>query len=171
VTGVVSDVTERRIAEFELAAEKERLAVTLRAMEEAVITLNTDSCVQFMNRAAESIFNVSSSSVYGRDLWSFMRLVDVETRGPLAFSMEGAYKEGIVVDLPVNCAVVSPSGELLDLEGQERYWWFVMSRNGDAWRSIFNALRSWSPWVFWLEELHTISITSSRRSWVTWVWL
>src|ERR1019366_9769631 len=42
LVGVITDISDRREAELALAEEKERLAVTLRAMAEGVITTDTE---------------------------------------------------------------------------------------------------------------------------------
>ena len=52
LVGVIVDVTEKRDAELALAAEKERLAVTLESMTEGVITIDSHRRVLFINRAA-----------------------------------------------------------------------------------------------------------------------
>jgi PAS domain-containing protein len=52
LVGVSLDITARREAELALAAEKERLAVTLGSMSEGVITIDSHGRVLFINRAA-----------------------------------------------------------------------------------------------------------------------
>jgi PAS domain S-box-containing protein len=64
--GVVVDITARREAELELAAEKERLAVTLGSMAEGVITIDADGRVLFMNRAAADLTQHSPADAVGR---------------------------------------------------------------------------------------------------------
>jgi PAS domain S-box-containing protein len=55
LVGVIVDITARRDAELALAAEKERLAVTLGSMTEGVITIDPDGRVLFINRAAADL--------------------------------------------------------------------------------------------------------------------
>jgi two-component system cell cycle sensor histidine kinase/response regulator CckA len=52
LVGVIVDITARRDAELALAAEKERLAVTLGSMSEGVITIDSKGRVLFLNKAA-----------------------------------------------------------------------------------------------------------------------
>jgi PAS domain S-box-containing protein len=52
---VLVDLTERKAAEQALAAERERLSVTLRAMSEAVVTVDRSGVVRFMNDAAAAL--------------------------------------------------------------------------------------------------------------------
>ena len=52
---VLVDVTEMKSAEQALAAERERLSVTLSAMSEAVVTVDNEGSVQFMNDAAAEL--------------------------------------------------------------------------------------------------------------------
>ena len=62
------DLTELKQAEAALAAEKERLTVTLRAMAEGVITTDTRGIVQFMNRAAAELTQCDAATAVGRPL-------------------------------------------------------------------------------------------------------
>jgi PAS domain-containing protein len=48
---VLVDVTQMKSAEQALAAERERLSVTLRAMSEAVVTIDQGGVIQFMNES------------------------------------------------------------------------------------------------------------------------
>ncbi len=64
--GVVTDITARRDAELALAAEKERLAVTLRAMADGVITTDTKGIVQYINRAAGEMLACDNAAIVGR---------------------------------------------------------------------------------------------------------
>ena len=55
VQGVFWDVTERRRAEEKLAAEKERLHVTLRSIGDGVISTDIDGKITLMNQVAEEL--------------------------------------------------------------------------------------------------------------------
>jgi PAS domain-containing protein len=63
---VLVDLTDIRTAEAELAAERERLRVTLRAMAEGLLTTDTEGIVQFMNEAAERMTGWTAGSAIGR---------------------------------------------------------------------------------------------------------
>jgi PAS domain S-box-containing protein len=99
VFGVATDVTARRLAETALATEKERLSVTLRAMDEGVITVDTHGVVQFMNLMAERLTDCRPGAGVGRR-------VDGILSGPSApgakvgEAIQSALCDGLAVDVP-----------------------------------------------------------------------
>lgn len=58
--------TERKIAEQQLAREKEQLSVTLRSIGDGVITTELNGTIVLMNRAAETITGWSNQEACGR---------------------------------------------------------------------------------------------------------
>ncbi len=68
LVGVFVDITARQDAELALAAEKERLAVTLGSMGEGVITIDAHCHVLFMNRAAAGMTEWESAEAVGRNV-------------------------------------------------------------------------------------------------------
>lgn len=59
------DVTEQRRAGEKLASEKERLAVTLKAISDAVVATDTEGRILLMNPVAEEMCGLSEGSVIG----------------------------------------------------------------------------------------------------------
>jgi PAS domain S-box-containing protein len=76
LVGVLVDITKRREAELALAAEKERLAVTLRTMNDAVIALDANGSVLFMNRAAADMTQWDVLESAGHDVSEVCVLVN-----------------------------------------------------------------------------------------------
>ena len=68
---VLTDITARKQAEEALAAEKERLAVTLRSIGEGVITTDTDGRVTLLNPVAEKFTGWSQAEAVGRPCSKF----------------------------------------------------------------------------------------------------
>ncbi len=68
LVGVSLDITARREAELALAAEKERLAVTLGSMSEGVITIDSFGRVLFINRAAAEMVQCRTEEAVGREV-------------------------------------------------------------------------------------------------------
>ena len=64
--GIVEEISERKKAEEELAAEKERLAVTLRSIGDGVITTDMEGRVVLLNQVAESQTGWSQEEAFGR---------------------------------------------------------------------------------------------------------
>lgn len=62
------DITERKRAEYELAAEKERLSVTLRSIADAVITTDTAGDIILLNKVAEEITGWTQANASGKNV-------------------------------------------------------------------------------------------------------
>ena len=111
--GFVSDVSERKRFEQALAEERERLAVTLRAMKEGVITADSAGVVQYLNEAAEHLTGWAEGAAIGRALNEVCVLRHERTRTEVALPFDEAMRGEKVVDLP-------PATELVDRENVPR---------------------------------------------------
>jgi PAS domain S-box-containing protein len=78
--GIIEEISERKKAEQELAAEKERLAVTLRSIGDGVITTDMEGRVVLLNQVAESQTGWSQEEALGRSLQEVFCIVDEKTR-------------------------------------------------------------------------------------------
>src|SRR5205814_8792933 len=68
VQGVFWDVTERRRAEEKLAAEKERLHVTLRSIGDGVMSTDIDGRITLMNQVAEELTGWTHAEAGGKSI-------------------------------------------------------------------------------------------------------
>lgn len=73
------NLTKANAAESALAAERERLTVTLRAMTEGVVTLDPSGRVQFMNEAAGALTGWAPGLAVGRPIEEVCLLSDEKT--------------------------------------------------------------------------------------------
>ncbi|MGC4117260.1 MAG: ATP-binding protein [Myxococcales bacterium] len=109
------DELEQRVGERtrQLAAEKERLAVTLRSIGDGVVTTDTEGRVVDMNQVAEALTGHPLSRAAGRPLAEVFATLDETTRAPRRSSIEAALATG---------APVAPSSGLLAgaSDGRER---------------------------------------------------
>jgi len=75
---VIRDMSHRRRAEISLAAEKERLTVTLRSIQDGVISTDRDGRIVLMNPAAERILGIDVSTVRSQPvsttLWELAKI-------------------------------------------------------------------------------------------------
>jgi signal transduction histidine kinase/CheY-like chemotaxis protein len=115
--GVVTDLTERRHASLALAVEKERLAVTLAAMQEAVVTLDASGRVEFLNEAAGRLFGLPTGYALGRTFGELGRLVDRELGATLNWPTATVWQEGLRAELPPEAGLSDCAGQLIALEG------------------------------------------------------
>jgi PAS domain S-box-containing protein len=115
--GVITDISDRRAAELELAEEKERLAVTLRAMAEGVITTDNQGLIQFINPAASELTGFSAASAVGRPIAEVCILKDKRSGKLLGVTGELAVAGDRIVELPGDTVLVTQSGISRIVEG------------------------------------------------------
>ena len=139
------DLTQAKTAEIELAAERERLAVTLSAMAEGVVTTDADGQVRFINKAACVITGWTSAAAVGRRIGEVCA-GSVAADWSKAVAPRSATRPGRAL-APCSCCATSPSAR--------------------AWRRNSNAPQNWNRSGFSRAALRTISTTSSRSSWAT----
>ncbi|MGZ8920253.1 MAG: CHASE domain-containing protein, partial [Limisphaerales bacterium] len=78
------DVTEQRRAAEKIAAEKDRLAVTLKAISDAVVATDKEGHVLLMNPVAQTMCGVSEGSVRGMFIEKVFPLIDPDSRAKLS---------------------------------------------------------------------------------------
>ncbi|MBE0581626.1 PAS domain S-box protein [Devosia sp.] len=74
--GTDTDITRLKTIEFELAAEKERLRVTLDAIADGMISADQNGLIVLMNPAAELLTGFASTEAIGKDVRSIFTLRD-----------------------------------------------------------------------------------------------
>jgi PAS domain S-box-containing protein len=117
LVGVITDISGRREAEQALASEKERLAVTLRAMAEGVITTDAEGRVQYLNPAAASLIQCDAQDAAGRPIADVCALQDEHSGKPVAVSGELAVQGDRVAELPAETWLITQSGTRRKVEG------------------------------------------------------
>lgn len=103
-----------KAAEFQLQAETERLAVTLRSIADGVITTDTSGRIVLLNRAAELITGWTQGEAEGRSLSEVFTILDEKTGEPLANPAKGVLADGGVAE-------AGPGGVLRGRDGVERF--------------------------------------------------
>jgi PAS domain S-box-containing protein len=91
------EILERKRAEEELAAEKERLAVTLGSIGDGVITTDTQGHVALLNKAAEHLTGWHQAEAIGQPLAAVFQILDERTRSPQGSPVEEALHTNRVV--------------------------------------------------------------------------
>lgn len=112
------DLTQAKQAESALAAERERLGVTLRAMTESVITLDTAGSVQFMNEAAGALTGWAPEAAVGRAIEEVCALRDERTGRTVMAPVASALSAVRPVDLPPQTALRPRRGAPKLVEGR-----------------------------------------------------
>lgn len=114
---VFVDLTELKQAEAALAAEKERLAVTLRAMAEGVITTDVEGRVQFMNPAAVAFTRHRSEAAIGRPVGEICLLENDRTGEPVEVPVRRVAQGDVVLELPSRTRLAAADGASRLVEG------------------------------------------------------
>ena len=113
------DVSARREFEAAVAAEKQRLSVTLKAIGDAVITAQPDGRIDFINQAGQQLLNVAFADAYGMPLRTIIDLRDAHD-APLeiAFDPTGDVRgEGLLYGPERNNQIAFVSSPIVGLSG------------------------------------------------------
>ncbi len=106
LVGVATDITRQQGAEAALAAEKERLAVTLRAMAEGVVTTDVTGRVQFINPAAMAITQWEADAI-GRPVSEIFVLENDRTGVAFDVPVAQVARGDVVAELPARTRLVT----------------------------------------------------------------
>ncbi len=115
---VLVDLTEMTRARQALAAERERLSVTLRAMSDAIVTVDRDGRVQYLNEAATELTGWPREEATGRTLLEICQFGSAQAGQPIAAPMAAALAQGRAVDLPPHTLLQPRRGERRRVEGR-----------------------------------------------------
>ena len=108
---MVRDVTERKRFEQQIAAEKESLGVTLRAIGDGVITTDVNGKVIMLNSEAEKLTGWSSKEGIGQPLKSvFDVTIDLAAQAKVQKSGYRSEAQSILLNLPENVTLTSRDG-------------------------------------------------------------
>ncbi len=115
---VLVDLTGLKLTEEALAAERERLSVTLRAMVEGVITTDMQGKVLFINEAASQLTGWSEELAIGRRIDEVCVLRHEKTHESLPTPATAAIADHVVVELPVSTVLMDRTGVPHLVEGR-----------------------------------------------------
>lgn len=110
LAGIAEDITERKRAEEALAAEKERLAVTLGSIGDGVIATDVTGRVIFMNRTAEELCGWLQEEVIGRPLPEIFHIVHEKSRADCENPVEKVLATGKIVAHASHTVLLSRDG-------------------------------------------------------------
>ena len=90
---------ERKRVEEDLAAEKERLAVTLRSIADGFITIGSDGRVLMLNAVAELLTGWTQQEAVGQPLGAVFQLLHERNRKPRARVLQAIVETGLAEGL------------------------------------------------------------------------
>jgi PAS domain S-box-containing protein len=110
------DITQRKRAEQEVRQQQEWFRVTLSSIGDAVITTDLAGNVTYLNPVAEAMTGWKTSDASGLPLQNVFNIINQETREPVAHPVAQVLREGVVVGLTNNTALISKDGREAAIE-------------------------------------------------------
>ena len=107
---IAINITPRKAAEEALAAEKERLTVTLRSIGDGVITTDIDGGIILLNAVAEELTGWSQDEAQGRSLTEVFHIIHEQTRQPCENPAEKVISSGQIIGLANHTALIARDG-------------------------------------------------------------
>ncbi|MBN1698435.1 MAG: EAL domain-containing protein [Spirochaetales bacterium] len=108
---MLKDITARKKAQNALSMEKERAFITLNSIGDAVITINRDLNIMYMNRIAEHLLGFSMSEAAGIKITDILRIVSEVTREPVSNPFVTVQKRMEVVSIPDQLVLINRKGQ------------------------------------------------------------
>lgn len=110
ILATVFDVTEQRRASEALAAEKERLAVTLYSIADGVIATDEHGQVTLINHVAQELTGVRSGDAVGRPIAEVFHVADETSSEPSEGAVQQALASGVPIALTDGATLVARDG-------------------------------------------------------------
>ncbi|MDX2272825.1 MAG: PAS domain S-box protein [Cyanobacteriota bacterium] len=104
------DLAERKRAELALAAEKERLAITLASIGDGVITTDRQGHIQQLNPVAAHLTGWDPAEAIGQHLSQVLQIVHAETRHVPPDLVGQVMQQQQVIGLPRHTLLISKTG-------------------------------------------------------------
>lgn len=108
---IIRDVTERKKNEEALAAEKERLAVTLRSIGDGVIATDTEGNILLMNSVAEKLTGWKLEECHDKKIGEVFITINEFTREREPGIIKKIIRKGDVVELSTDMILVAKNGK------------------------------------------------------------
>ena len=104
------EITQRKQAQEALAAEKERLAVTLRSIGDGVITTDTRGNIVLLNKVAEQLTGWSQTEAVDKPLAEVFQIIDATSRTPVDNPAVKVLAEGTIIELANHIVLIARDG-------------------------------------------------------------
>jgi len=110
------DITQRSRAEAELREQTQWFSVTLGSIGDAVITVDNDCRVTFLNSVAEDLSGWRTSDAISRSISEVLHLIEEKTRLPTTNPIERALADVEAKGLTNQTILVRPDGTEIPIE-------------------------------------------------------
>lgn len=116
MVAITSDITDRKKTEIALAQEKERLAVTLNSIGDAVIATDTEGKITLINGIAQELTGYKDKEAIRKPLTEVFHIINENTRKKVTSPVDKVLKQGIIIGLANHTALLSRNGEEIPIE-------------------------------------------------------
>ncbi len=116
IVSMIRDISTRKKAEAEVWVEKERAQVTLESIGDAVITADVHANVEYLNPVAETLTGWSNAEAVGLSLEKVFHIINEETGQTVESPIIRSLKEGRVVSIQSNSALINKAGFTVAIE-------------------------------------------------------
>lgn len=107
---IVRDISTEVKAQKEVAAQRERLRVTLHSIGDAVVSTDAEGRISYLNPVAEQLTGWGSAEAAGHPLTEIFRIVNEKTRNTVENPVERVLHEGRVVGLANHTVLIARDG-------------------------------------------------------------
>ena len=111
ICAVMRDISKRKRIEDELAAEKERLTVTLRSIGDGVISTDLQGKINSINKVAEELTGWQEKEALGKPLAQVFHIVDEFNRKRCQDPVRKVMETGGIVGLANNTILIAKDGK------------------------------------------------------------
>lgn len=113
--GLELEIQERTKAEKALAAEQERLAVTLRSIGDGVITTDINGNIVLINKIAEKLTGWNHEQAEGMPLTKVFHIINEETGRRCDNPVDKVLGSGMVINLANHTVLIAKNGSRLSI--------------------------------------------------------
>ena len=114
--GIVRDITQRKMDETALFAEKERLRVTLGSIGDGVITTDPEGCVTYVNPVGEVMTGWTNAEAVGKPLLSVFNIVNTLTNEVAFNPVELVLRDEQTAGLAEHTVLIQRGGAKFSIE-------------------------------------------------------
>jgi diguanylate cyclase (GGDEF)-like protein/PAS domain S-box-containing protein len=114
--GTLSDITERKLAELAVHAEKERAQVTLNSIADGVITTDNAGLVDYLNPVAESLTGWPLEEARGRPVGEIIMLRHDTEGHTLENPAEVCLREGTLTEVGQHSVLIARNGNEIPIQ-------------------------------------------------------
>jgi diguanylate cyclase (GGDEF)-like protein/PAS domain S-box-containing protein len=103
-------------SEIALSHQKEKAEVTLNSITDSVITVDLNGVIQYINPAAEQLFNTSNKDTIGLHVAELVRIVSDETGEPVGDPLAECFDKLVTVVLPEHSSLLDGNNRMVAVE-------------------------------------------------------